>query len=279
MPEQSVRTRKNSRLTEAKNNLHGKNALVTGATSGIGLAVAKRLAANGCNLAIGGLGDPNQIQQMLTDIREESGADAVYCDADLRNSDYIYRAIEQLIAEFGDIDILVNSAGVQHVAAVEDFPVEKWDEILAVNLSAVFHATKAVLPGMLRSGWGRIVNICSTHGLVGSSKKSAYVAAKHGVVGLTKVVALEHAQRKITCNAVCPGFVDTDLVRNQIRNIAAKSNLTYEAAQNEFVAGKHPSRRFISTDEISSIVLYLCSEASAGITGAAIPVDAGWTAQ
>ncbi len=259
--------------------MHGKNALVMGATSGIGLAVAKRIAANGCNLAISGLGEPDQIQQLLTDIRKESGAEAVYCDADLRDSGNIYRAVDELIAEIGDIDILINSAGVQHVAAVEEFPVEKWDEILAVNLSAVFHATKAVLPGMLRGGWGRIVNICSTHGLVGSSKKSAYVAAKHGVVGLTKVVALEHAQQKITCNAVCPGFVDTDLVRSQIRDIAAKGNLTYEDAREEFVASKHPSRRFISTDEISSIVLYLCSEASAGITGAAIPVDAGWTAQ
>lgn len=266
-------------MTEAANNLHRKKALVVGSTSGIGLAVAKALAANGCTLAISGLGKPNQIQRLLTDIRNESRAEVVYCDADLRDSDNIYRAIEELIGEIGDIDILINSAGVQHVSSVEDFPVNKWDEILAVNLSAVFHATKAVLPGMLRSDWGRIVNICSTHGLVGSSKKSAYVAAKHGVVGLTKVVALEHAQRKITCNAVCPGFVDTDLVRNQIRDIAAKNNLTYEAAREEFVAGKHPSRRFISTDEISSIVLYLCSEASAGITGAAIPVDAGWTAQ
>ncbi len=259
--------------------MHGKNALVTGSTSGIGLAVAKRLAANGCNLAISGLGELEQIRKLLIDIRAGSGAEAVYCDADLRDSGNIYRAVEELVQDFGDIDILVNSAGVQHVAAVAEFPVEKWDEILAVNLSAVFHATKAVLPGMVRGGWGRIVNICSTHGLVGSPNKSAYVAAKHGVVGLTKVVAIEHAQRNITCNSVCPGFVDTDLVRNQIRNIAAEKNLTYDDALDEFVSGKHPSRRFISTEEVSSVVLYLCSEAGSGMTGAAIPVDGGWTAQ
>ena len=266
-------------MTGAEDNLHGKNALVVGATSGIGLQIARDLAERGCNLGIVGLGDPGDIKQLLAEIRDQTGTQVTYFDSDLREPDKLYTAVDTLIRDSSELDILVNSAGIQHVAPVQNFPVEKWNEIIAVNLSAVFHATKAVLPGMAAKGWGRIVNICSTHGLVGSANKSAYVAAKHGVVGLTKVVAVEHAQDGITCNAICPGFVDTDLVRQQIQKTAETKNVTYQVAQDELISSKHPSCQFIHTEDISSLVLFLCSEAGAGITGSAIPIDGGWTAQ
>ena len=266
-------------MTDFDFDLSGRIALVTGATSGIGMEIAEGLASKGCQVGIIGLGKPDDIMPILLRLQDKSGVPATYCDADLRDPSTIYKAVGVMVDTVGQVDILVNSAGVQHVAPVQDFPSEKWDEILAVNLSAVFHASKAVLPGMKRNRWGRIVNISSVHGLVGSLNKSAYVAAKHGVVGLTKVVALENAEKGITCNAICPGFVDTELVRRQIQTNAENEDITYEVAQDQFVSGKHPSRKFVNAGDICSLVLFLCSEAGASMNGAAIPIDGGWTAQ
>ncbi len=260
-------------------NLHGRNALVTGSTSGIGLAVANRLAACGCNIGLNGFGEPREIRRLLSNIQERSDVEVVYCAADLRDSDSIYEGIESVADKFGQIDILVNNAGIQHVAPVENFPDEKWEEVLAVNLSAVFHASKAVIPSMIENGWGRIVNIASVHGLVGSENKSAYVAAKHGVVGFTKVVALENARNGLTCNAICPGYIDTELIREQIRNTADEQGISFETVAAEMLSDKHPSGRFVGAAEVASLVAYLCSDAAAGITGSAISIDGGWSAQ
>ena len=266
-------------MTNELINLRGRSALVTGSTSGIGLAIAHKLAACGCNVGINGFGDPQEIQRLLSNIQERLEVEVVYCAADLRNPDSIYEGIEFVADKFGDIDILVNNAGIQHVAPVENFPDEKWEEVLAVNLSAVFHTSKAVIPGMIENGWGRIVNIASVHGLVGSENKSAYVAAKHGVVGFTKVVALENARNGLTCNAVCPGYIDTELIREQIRNTADKQGISIESVAAEMLSDKHPSGRFVGTAEVASLVAYLCSDAATGITGSAISIDGGWSAQ
>ena len=266
-------------MTNELINLRGRSALVTGSTSGIGLAIAHKLAACGCNVGINGFGDPQEIQRLLSNIQERLEVEVVYCAADLRNPDSIYEGIEFVADKFGDIDILVNNAGIQHVAPVENFPDEKWEEVLAVNLSAVFHTSKAVIPGMIENGWGRIVNIASVHGLVGSENKSAYVAAKHGVVGFTKVVALENARNGLTCNAVCPGYIDTELIREQIRNTADKQGISIESVAAEMLSDKHPSGRFVGAAEVASLVAYLCSDVAAGITGSAISIDGGWSAQ
>lgn len=253
--------------------LQGKTALVTGSTSGIGLGIAKVLAGAGANIVLNGFGDASAA---LAEINQH-GVQVAHHPADLSD----IAQLEELLAfaeRFGGVDILVNNAGIQHVAQVEQFPVESWDKIIALNLSAVFHGTRLVLPGMRERNWGRIINIASVHGLVGSVGKSAYVAAKHGVIGLTKVVGLETAASNVTCNAICPGFVLTPLVQKQIDDrIAAGVDPTQ--AQHDLLAEKQPSGAFVTPAHLGELVVFLCSEAGSQVRGAAWNVDGGWLAQ
>jgi 3-hydroxybutyrate dehydrogenase len=257
----------------------GKNAVVTGATGVIGGAIARALASAGANVLISGFGAPDAIGKLCAELKALSGGAAVHDGADMRRPDQIVAMIDSARQHFGSVDILVNNAGVQHVAPIEDFPPEKWDEIVAINLSAAFHAIRAVVPGMKARRWGRIVNIASTHGLVASIDKSAYVAAKHGLVGLTRAVALETAPFGVTCNAICPGFVDTPLIRAQIASLAAQEGHSPEAVAASMLREKHPSGAFVAPETIGAAAVYLCSPAAAAITGTAIPVDGGWTAR
>lgn len=259
--------------------LGGKAALVTGSTSGIGLAIAERLAAHGAQIALNGLGDRDEIERTRARIAAETGVAVIYSDADLSKRDAVARMMSVAAEAFGGVDILVNNAGIQHVAPVDEFPIDKWDAILAINLSGVFHAIRAALPGMKARGFGRIINIASAHGLVGSPFKSAYVAAKHGVIGLTKVVALETAQTAITCNAICPGYVWTPLVEKQIGEQAAAHNLPREKVISDVLLKAQPNKRFAEAREIAALTAFLCSDDAASITGAALPVDGAWTAQ
>lgn len=256
-------------------NLQGKTALVTGSTSGIGLGIAQALAQAGANIVLNGFGD---IDAALATIRD-AGAQVLHHPADMRKPDEIAAMVALGRERFGAVDILVNNAGIQHVAPVEDFPVEKWDDILAINLTSGFHTTRLVLPAMRASNWGRIVNIASVHGLVGSAGKSAYVAAKHGLVGLTKVTALETAATGITCNAICPGFVLTPLVAAQIDAIAKRDNITTDAAQARLLSDKQPSGQFVTPEQLGNLVLMLCSPLGDQVRGAAWAMDGGWTAQ
>lgn len=254
--------------------LHGKTALVTGSTSGIGLGIAQVLAKAGARLVLNGFGDPEPALEQIRAL----GAEAIHHPADVSKPQDIAALIEATEAAFGGVDILVNNAGIQHVAPVEEFPVERWDAIIAINLSSVFHATRLCLPGMKSRGWGRIVNVASAHGLVGSAGKAAYVAAKHGVVGLTKVVALETAQLNITCNAICPGFVLTPLVQQQI-DAKAANGLTAEQAKAELLSEKQPSLEFVTPEQLGELVAFLCSDAARQVRGAAWSMDGGWTAR
>ena len=265
-------------ITNSPGDLLNKNALITGSTQGIGLEIAKFLAAEGCNVGLNGLGNPEVISRTVDRLRADSGHGVNFYDADLRQPDSIYSMIANFVEHFGKIDILVNNAGIQHVSAVENFPVTMWDAIIAINLSAVFHTTKAALPVMVQNQWGRIVNIASVHGLVGSQYKSAYVSAKHGVIGFTKVVAVEYAKHSITCNAICPGYVDTELIREQIQNDAQEKGIGYEKASQEFLRNKHANEKFVDARAIASLAAHLCHQESSSINGAAIPVDCGWTA-
>lgn len=253
-----------------------KVALVTGSTSGIGLAIAKSLAAGGCRVMLNGSRDSNAAAPLLNELKKDY--DVGYAGADLRNPSAIIRMIEACRNTFGEIDILVNNAGIQHVAPVEEFSPEMWDAILALNLSSAFHTTRAVIPGMKNRGWGRIVNISSIHGLVASPYKAAYVSAKHGLVGFTKVVALETAKDGITCNAVCPAYVLTALVEKQIAGQATSHGIQ-KSEVCDMLLGGQPTGRFIETDEIGDLVRFLCSDAARSITGVAIPVDGGWTSK
>lgn len=256
-------------------NLQGKTALVTGSTSGIGLGIAQSLAQAGANIVLNGFGD---VDAALASI-QAIGAQAVHHPADMRKPDEIEAMIALAHERFGGVDILVNNAGIQHVAPVEDFPMEKWDDILAINLTSGFHTTRLVLPAMRARNWGRIVNIASVHGLVGSAGKSAYVAAKHGLVGLTKVTALETATTGITCNAICPGFVLTPLVAAQIDTIARRDGIPAEAAQARLLSDKQPSGQFVTPEQLGNLVLMLCSPFGDQVRGAAWAMDGGWTAQ
>ncbi|WP_312270230.1 3-hydroxybutyrate dehydrogenase [Pseudomonas sp.] len=254
--------------------LKGKTALVTGSTSGIGLGIATRLAEAGADVILNGFGDSETAKADLSRLGGRVG----YHGADLSRPEQIAELFAYAEHEFGGVDILVNNAGIQHVASVETFPVEKWDAIIAINLSSVFHATRLALPGMRQRGWGRIVNIASVHGLVGSAQKSAYVAAKHGVVGLTKVVALETADCNVTCNALCPGWVLTPLVQQQIDARAAADG-DAERARRELLEEKQPSLEFVTPAQLGELTLFLCSDAAAQVRGAAWNVDGGWLAR
>jgi len=259
--------------------LKGKSAVVTGATSGIGLAILKALAAEGCDLVFNGLGDTREIEDLAHGIADEFGVSALYHAADLTRPEEIPALIKAAEDQFGRLDILVNNAGIQHVAPIEKFSTERWDAVIAINLSASFHTIRAALPGMKRRGWGRIINIASVNGLVASTHRAAYIAAKHGLVGLTKEVTLEIAEFNITCNAVCPGKVRTPLMETQIEARAAKYGLSLEAAAVAHVEEKHPSKRYVATDEIAALTVYLCGDHAASINGAALAVDGGWSAQ
>lgn len=259
--------------------LNGKAAVVTGSTSGIGLGVARALAREGCAVMLNGFGDAAEIERLRAELAGPPEARAAYHPADMSRPAEIAALIQTAEDIFGGVDILVNNAGVQHVAPIEDFPAEKWDQILSINLSSSFHAIKAALPGMRRRGWGRVINIASTHGLVASVHKSAYTAAKHGLVGLTKVVALETASTGVTCNAICPGWVLTPLVQKQIDTLAAREKLPPEAARERLLAEKQPSLDFATPEQIGALAVFLCSQGAAQIRGAALTVDGGWTAQ
>jgi 3-hydroxybutyrate dehydrogenase len=258
--------------------LKNRIALVTGSTSGIGLGIARSLAAAGAAIVLNGFGKPEEIEATQQAIGTDFGVPVAYSGADMSNPDSIAEMIGMTIDRFGRLDVLVNNAGIQHVAPLQDFPVAKWDAILAINLSSAFHTTRLALPSMLASKWGRIINIASAHGLVGSAFKSAYVAAKHGMLGLAKVTALETAEQGITCNAICPGYVYTPLVEAQIEGQAKAHNIPREQVIREVLLAQQPNKRFATTDELGGIAVFLCSDAAASITGAAIPVDGGWTA-
>ena len=260
-------------------NLKGKCALVTGSTSGIGLAIARHMAAAGANLVMHGFGDLKEIGMLRDDITTTHGVRTFYSGSDLAHPAAIVGMMTEIHDDFAPIDILVNNAGIQHVAPLDTFPVEQWDRIMAVNLNAVFHTIRLALPGMRTRKWGRIVNIASTHGLVASPLKSAYVAAKHGVVGLTKSAALEAAADYITVNAVAPGYVRTSLVEKQIADISRQTGQSLEKAADGILREKHPSRRFVEMTDVAATVVFLCSSGADSITGATLPVDAGWTAQ
>jgi len=260
-------------------NLPNKVALVTGSTSGIGLGIARALAAAGANVMLNGFGDKGLIDKLVAEFGSQYRVRASYSAADMSKPAEIAAMVAQAARELGGVDILVNNAGIQHVAPVEEFPVEKWDAVIAINLSAAFHAIRAALPHMKARNWGRIINTASTHGLVASANKAAYVAAKHGILGLTKVVALETATSAITCNAICPGWVLTPLVQRQIDDRAAREKISVATARTELLREKQPSLEFATPEQIGAAALFLCSDAAAQIRGIALPVDGGWTAQ
>ncbi|HTV90581.1 MAG TPA: 3-hydroxybutyrate dehydrogenase [Stellaceae bacterium] len=259
--------------------LRGKTAIVTGSTSGIGQGIAAALAAEGCAIVLNGFGDPTAIERLRRDIADRHGIEALYVAADMGQPAEIRRLVATAVEAFGGIDILVNNAGIQHVAPIAKFPEDRWDAVIAINLSAAFHATKAALPPMIAKGWGRIVNIASAHGLVASGEKAAYVSAKHGLVGLTKVTAIETANQGITCNAICPGWVLTPLVAQQIEARAQVQGIAVEQARADLLREKQPMLDFTTPEKIGALAVFLCGEAAATITGAALSIDGGWVAQ
>jgi 3-hydroxybutyrate dehydrogenase len=258
--------------------LNGKTAIVTGSTSGIGLAVARALAKAGANVVINGFGDEAEIEAVRTGIESEFGVKAAYDGADMLKPAEIAAMVVRAEERFGSVDVLVNNAGIQHVAAVDEFPNEKWDQIIAINLSAAFHATKAALPGMKKRGWGRVINTASAHALVASPYKSAYVAAKHGIGGFTKSAALEVAQDRITVNAICPGYVWTPLVERQIPDTMKARNMTEEQVKRDVLLAAQPTKEFVAPEQVAAFVVFLCSDDASQITGALLSMDGGWTA-
>ena len=259
--------------------LKGKSALVTGSTSGIGQAIAKALAKEGVNVMLNGFGDAAAIEKERAGFEREFGVKVRYSPADMSKPAEIAAMVKTAETEFGRLDILVNNAGIQHVAKIEDFPVEKWDAVIAINLSSSFHTIRAALPGMKARKWGRIVNIASAHGLVASGEKVAYVAAKHAIVGLTKVVAIETANDGVTCNAICPGWVLTPLVEKQIEARAKANGQTIEQAKIALLSEKQPMHRFTTPEGIGALTIFLCGDAASTTTGSAYSIDGGWTAQ
>jgi 3-hydroxybutyrate dehydrogenase len=259
--------------------LNGKTAIVTGSTSGIGLGIARALAAAGCDIVLNGFGEASAIERERAQIAKDLGVRVTFNSADLAKPTEIEKMVETATRELGKVDILVNNAGIQHTAPVESFPIDRWDAVIAINLSANFHTIRAVVPQMRQRNWGRIINVASTHGLVASVEKGAYVAAKHGVIGLTKVVALETATSGITCNAICPGWVLTPLVEKQIKERASRERISLDQAKADLLSEKQPSHEFATPEQLGALTVFLCSEAADQIRGAALPVDGGWTAQ
>lgn len=259
--------------------LAGRVAIVTGSTSGIGLGIARALAEAGAHIVLNGLGELAAIDRLCGQIEAGSEVRVHYDSANLMRPEGAARLVDDTLSRFGRADILVNNAGIQHVSPIEDFPAGKWDAILALNLSAAFHTIRTAFGPMKEAGWGRIVNVASAHGLVASPYKSAYVAAKHGVVGLTKTVALEGARHGVTCNAICPGYVWTPLVENQIEDTAKARRITRDEVIENVLLAAQPSKKFASVEELGALAVFLCSDGGQSITGAALPVDGGWTAQ
>ncbi|MGA1272228.1 MAG: 3-hydroxybutyrate dehydrogenase [Burkholderiaceae bacterium] len=259
--------------------LKGKHALVTGSTSGIGLGIAEGLAQEGVHLVLNGFGEAHEIEALRQRLASDYGVKVIYDGADMSHGADIARMMIEVADKTGGLDIVVNNAGIQHVSPVEDFPEAKWDAIIAINLSSAFHTTKAAMPYMKKQRWGRIVNIASAHGLVASPFKSAYVAAKHGIMGFTKTVALECAQEGVTVNAICPGYVLTPLVERQIPDTAKARGLTEEQVKRDVLLAAQPTKKFVTVEQIAATTIFLCSDAAASITGSHIAVEGGWTAQ
>jgi len=257
--------------------LNGKIALVTGSTSGIGLGIARALARNGAHIVLNGFGDPAEIEAVRASLEADHGVRAAYVHADLSNADEAYALVKHAESDLGPVDILVNNAGIQHTDRIEDFPQDRWDAVIAINLSACFHTMRAALPGMQARDWGRVINIASAHGLVASPFKSAYVAAKHGLIGLTKVAALENAKRHVTVNAICPGWVRTPLVERQIEARAQAEGLEVEEAARRLLGERQPTERFVTPEQLGEMAVFLCSEAADVTTGAAFPMDGAFT--
>ncbi len=259
--------------------LKDKCALITGSTSGIGLGMAKALAAQGCNIVLNGFGEPTQIKEIQNSLIQEYKVKVHYSPADMSKADQIRAMIKEADSHFGGVDILVNNAGIQFVSAVDEFPDEKWDAIIAINLTSNFHTTKAVLPKMKAKNWGRIINLASVHGMVASPFKSAYVAAKHGVLGLTKTTALEVVDFNITCNAICPGYVLTPLVEGQIDQQAKAHHLPREKVISDVILASQPKKSFVEVEQLGALAIFLCSDFASSMTGAILPVDGAWTAR
>jgi 3-hydroxybutyrate dehydrogenase len=259
--------------------LNGKSVVITGSTSGIGLGIARSFAAEGSNIMLNGLGDASEIEKLRAGIEADFKVKAVYSPADMSRPAEIADMIGQARRELGSVDVLVNNAGIQYVAPVDEFPPEKWDQIIAINLTAAFHTTRAVVPMMKANSWGRIINIASAHGLIASPFKSAYIAAKHGIVGLTKTVALETAEQGITCNAICPGWVITPLVDNQIDAQAAAHKMPRDDVIRKVILEKQPTKEFVKVEEVAALAVFLAGDAAASITGTSMSIDGGWVAQ
>ncbi len=258
--------------------LQNKVAIITGSTSGIGLGIAKAFAAQGAQIMLNGLGNMDEIEKIRADLEKEYGTKVLFHGADMTKADQIADLIKTANEKLGSVDILVNNAGIQHVAPIDEFPPEKWEAIIAINLVSSFHTVRHAVPLMKKAGWGRVINIASAQGLVGTAYKSAYNAAKHGLLGLTKSVALELGQKNITVNAICPGYVKTPLVEGQIADTAKARGITEEQALNDVILGQHATKKFTTVEQIAAMALYLCSDAAENITGTALPIDGGWTA-